>query len=133
MEIAKDDDVGPQKNDYYTSLNQEKWSDMTSLNTMPVVKVEIEAQQKKVGSETHVTIHLHNPSTYITFFERATVSETKDGNEILPIEYTDNYVTAFPDETVEVEATLWKNALVKWVRVEGYNTHVISVQIKNRN
>jgi exo-1,4-beta-D-glucosaminidase len=126
----KDDDVGPQKNDYFTSLNQEKWSDMTSLNTMPAVKVEIEAQQKKVGSETHVTIRLHNPSTHIAFFERATVSTTKDGNEILPIEYTDNYVTIFPGETVEIQGTIRKDTPVKWVRVEGYNTPVISVPIK---
>jgi len=126
----KDDDVGPQKNDYFTSLNQEKWSDMTALNTMSAVNLEIGAQQKKVGTETHVTIRLHNPSTQIAFFERVTVSETKDGNEILPIEYTDNYVTVFPGETVEVEATIRKDALVKWVRVEGYNTQAISVQIK---
>jgi exo-1,4-beta-D-glucosaminidase len=94
------------------------------------VKVEIEAQQKKVETETHVTIRLHNPSTQIAFFERVTVSETKDGNEILPIEYTDNYVTIFPGETVEVEAIIRKNTPVKWVRVEGYNTQAISVPIK---
>jgi len=126
----KDDDIGSQKNDYYTSLNQEKWSDMTSLNTMPAVKVEIEAQQKKVGAESHVTIRLQNPCAQIAFFERVTVSETKDGNEILPIEYTDNYVTVFPGETVDVEATIRKDAQVKWVRVEGYNTQAISVPIK---
>ncbi|HEY5508646.1 MAG TPA: hypothetical protein VIK29_08250 [Paludibacter sp.] len=60
----------------------------------------IEAQQKMIGGETHVTIRLHNPSTQIAFFERSTVSQTKDGNEILPIEYTDNYVTVFPCEMV---------------------------------
>jgi hypothetical protein len=65
----KDDDVGPQKNDYYTSLQQEKWSDMTALNTMPAVKVEFEAQQNMVGEENHVTIRLHNPSTHIAFCE----------------------------------------------------------------
>ena len=126
----KDDDVGSRKNDYYTSLNQEKWADMTALNTMPAVKVEIEAQQKKVGEESHVAIRLHNPSTQIAFFERITISETKDGNEILPIEYNDNYVTVFPGETVEIHGTVWKNATVGWVRVEGYNTKTISVQIK---
>jgi len=126
----KDDDVGPLKNDYYTSLQQEKWSDMTSLNTMPAVKLEIEALQKKVGAETQVAISLHNPSAHIAFFERATVSATKDGNEILPIEYSDNYVTVFPGETVEIQGTIWKDIPAKWVRVEGYNTQAISVPIK---
>jgi len=126
----KDDDVGPQKNDYYTSLNQEKWSDMTALNTMFSVNVKIEAEQKKVGVESHVIIRLHNPSTQIAFFERVTVSETKEGNEILPIEYTDNYVTVFPGETVEIQGIIWKGVEARWVKVEGYNTPAISVPIK---
>ena len=126
----KDDDVGPRKNDYYTTLQQEKWSDMTALNTMPAVKVEMEAQQKKVGAETHVTIRLHNPSSHIAFFERVTVSETKDGNEILPVKYSDNYVTVFPGETAEIHGTVWKNVRANWVKIEGYNTPAISVPVK---
>jgi exo-1,4-beta-D-glucosaminidase len=126
----KDDDVGPQKNDYYTSLQQEKWSDMTALNAMPVVKLEIEAQQKKVGEESHVTIRLHNPSTQIAFFERATISKEKDGNEILPIEYDDNYVSVFPGETVGIHGIVWKGAEARWVKLEGYNTSSISVPVK---
>jgi exo-1,4-beta-D-glucosaminidase len=126
----KDDDVGPKKNDYYTSLQQEKWSDMTALNTMPVAKLEIEAQQKKNGEESYVAIRMHNPSVHIGFFERVTVSATKDGNEILPIEYTDNYVTVFPGETIEIHGTIRKKIAAEWVRVEGYNTPVISVPIK---
>jgi exo-1,4-beta-D-glucosaminidase len=126
----KDDDVGPQKNDYYTSLNQETWSDMTALNTMPSVKIEIEAQQKKVGEETHITIRLRNPSTQIAFFERITVSETNGGNEILPIQYDDNYITIYPGETVEIHGIVRKNAKANWVKLEGYNTPVISVPIK---
>jgi exo-1,4-beta-D-glucosaminidase len=129
----KDDDVGPSKNDYFTSLNQEKWADMTALNTMPAANIEIKAQQTKVGDESLVTIRLHNPTAHIAFFERVTISETKDGNEILPIEYTDNYVTVFPGETVEVQGTIWKSAPARWVRVEGYNTQTISVPINRLN
>jgi len=126
----KDDDVGPKKNDYFTSLQQEKWGDMTALNTMPSAKVEIEALQKKVGEESHVSINLHNQSEHIAFFERATISSTMDGNEILPIEYDDNYITIYPGETVEVHGVIWKNQAANWVKVEGYNTQAISVQIK---
>jgi exo-1,4-beta-D-glucosaminidase len=126
----KDDDIGPQKNDYFTSLQQEKWSDMTAFNIMPSVNIGIEAQQKKVGAESHVTISLHNPSAHIAFFERATISTTKDGNEILPIKYDDNYVTVFPGETIEIQGTIWKDIPAKWVRIEGYNTQAVSVPIK---
>jgi exo-1,4-beta-D-glucosaminidase len=127
----KDDDVGDRKNDIYMTLKQDRWADMTALNTMPAGIVEVEAQQKKIGSESHVTIRLHNFSNHIAFFERAKISTEKDGNEILPIEYDDNYITIYPGETVEIHGTIWKNVKAKWVKIEGYNTHAVSVQIKN--
>jgi len=126
----KDDDLGPRTNDIYMTLKQEKWSDMTALNNMPAGNVEIEAQQKKVGAESHVTIRLHNPSGHIAFFERATISEIKEGNEILPIKYDDNYVTIFPGETVEIHGIVRKGVEARWVKLEGYNTPAISVPIK---
>ena len=43
---------------------------------------------------------------HIAFFERATISTERDGNEILPIEYNDNYVTVFPGETVALNEEL---------------------------
>ena len=112
------------------TLKQEKWADMTALNTMPAVNVGIEAQQKKIGEESHVTIRLHNPSKHIAFFERTTISTAKEGNEILPIEYNDNYVTVFPEETVEIHGIVRKGAEAHWVKLEGYNTPTISVPIK---
>ncbi|MBN2175474.1 MAG: hypothetical protein JW731_15195 [Bacteroidales bacterium] len=126
----KDDDVGPRKNDYYTSLQQEKWADMIALNTMPAANVEIKAQKKKAGNESYITISLHNPTAHIAFFERATICAEKDGNEILPIQYDDNYVTIFPGETTEIQATLWKGAEPAWVKLEGYNTTAFSVSIQ---
>jgi exo-1,4-beta-D-glucosaminidase len=125
----KDDDLGSLKNDYYTTLQQDKWADMTALNTMPPVTIEIEAQQKKIGPDSHVTIRLHNPSEHIAFFERVTLSTERDSNEILPIEYSDNYITIYPGETVEIHGTIWRGGKPRWVKLEGYNTPVISVPV----
>ena len=112
------------------TLKQEKWSDMTALNTMPPVTVDIEAQQEKIGPESHVTIRLHNPSRNIAFFQRATVSTERYGSEILPIEYDDNYITIFPGETAEIHGTIWKGDKPRWVKLEGYNTPATAVPIK---
>jgi exo-1,4-beta-D-glucosaminidase len=103
---------------------------MTSLNTMPPVAVKIEAHQQKVGSESHITIHLHNPSTNIAFFERATISTELNGNETLPIEYDDNYITIFPGESAEIHGIVRKGAEARWVKLEGYNSPVNSVPVK---
>ena len=126
----RDDDLGPLKNDYFTSLQQSQWADMTALNTMPQTAVELKATKIMMGKETHITIRLRNPSEHIAFFERATISTERDGNEILPIEYDDNYVTVFPGETFEIHGTIWKDVNPCWVRIEGYNTPAISINIK---
>jgi exo-1,4-beta-D-glucosaminidase len=127
----KDDDLGPRENDQVMTLKQDRWADMTALNTMPSVTVEAEATQVKIGDESHVTIRLRNPSGRIAFFERVTLSATRDGNEILPIEYDDNYVTLFPGETAEIHGTIWKGAKAAWVKIEGYNTPAKSVPMKS--
>jgi len=73
---------------------------------------------------------LHNPSERVGFFERAAVTSAKDGDEILPIEYDNNYITVFPGETVEIKAVLPQSAKPAWVKVEGYNTAQTAAPIK---
>ncbi|MGZ6779957.1 MAG: hypothetical protein ACXVGO_13270, partial [Mycobacterium sp.] len=59
----------------------------------------------------------------VAFFERAEILNAPDGDEILPIEYSDNYVTVFPGETVELHGTVpTDRTKANWVRVAGYNS-----------
>ena len=126
----KDDDLGDRSNDNSMNLQQASWADMTALNSMPQVQLKVSAEQTTTDTEKRVAIKLHNPSNHIAFFERATLSATPDGNEILPIEYDDNYVTVYPGETVAMHGTVSNASDPRWVEVEGYNTPVISAQIK---
>ena len=126
----KDDDLGARAHDAVMTLRQDRWADMTALNAMPPVALEIEATQTKVDEGGRVTIRLHNPSEHVAFFERATISAERDGDEILPIEYDDNYITVFPGETAEIRGTVRKGGKARWVRLEGYNTPAAAVPIK---
>ena len=126
----KDDDLGARKNDMAMDLRQDSWADMTALNTMPPVGLEVSAVAGKVGKGSRVAIRLHNPSQHIAFFERATVSVAPNGDEILPIEYDDNYITVFPGETAEINGTLPQGAKAGSVKLEGYNTPAISARIE---
>ena len=103
---------------------------MTALNTMAPVQLEVSAHQSTTEGGTKVAIRLHNPSERIAFFERAAVSATENGDEILPIRYDDNYITVYPGETAEIHAILAKSAEPRWVRLEGYNTLASSAQIE---
>ena len=125
-----DDDMGNASNDDALRPKQAKWADMTALNTMPKVNLEVSADKATPQGEELVEIRLHNPTSNIAFFERASISTTRDGNEILPIEYDDNYVTVYPGETVTLHGLLRTPADARWINLEGYNTPATSVQIQ---
>jgi exo-1,4-beta-D-glucosaminidase len=110
-------------------LRQESWADMTALNTMPLVDLEVQAVERKTAKGSDIAIRLHNSSQHIAFFERATISAAPDGGEILPIEYDDNYITVYPGETAEIHGTLPQGAKAGWVKLEGYNTRATAVPI----
>ncbi len=91
------DDVGPPGNDQAFDLVQSSWADMTPLNTMAPAALQVTAHRTESSDGgASVLIRLHNPGSQIAFFERAEITTTRDGDEILPIEYTDNYVTVYP-------------------------------------
>ncbi|HTZ90700.1 MAG TPA: hypothetical protein VMA71_10170 [Alloacidobacterium sp.] len=122
-QAVKQDDLGDPSNDKAFDLQQTVWADMTALNSMQPAPLEIEAQQAVAGNERRVTIHLHNASSVPAFFERAEITSTRGGNEILPIEYDDNYVTVFPGETVEIHGDVRiSDGTPAWIKLAGYNT-----------
>jgi exo-1,4-beta-D-glucosaminidase len=126
----KDDNVGDPKNDGAFGLKPVSWADMTSLNTMPQVALKLSAEHSASAGENRVTIRLHNPSEHIAFFERAVITGAKDGDELLPVEYDDNYVTVFPGETVLIRGLLPQSAKAAWVKLDGYDTPQTAVAIK---
>ena len=128
---TKPDDLGDPKNDRAFDLQQASWADMTALNTMQTVKLEISAAQETTEGGSRITIRLHNPTTHVAFFERAEITAGRGGNEILPIEYDDNYVTVFPGETVAIHGVVRRaDGEAKWIKVAGYNTAEEEMQIQ---
>ncbi|MEO6965173.1 MAG: hypothetical protein ABI076_04650, partial [Acidobacteriaceae bacterium] len=126
-----DDDLGDPKNDNSFDLQQASWANMTALNTMPRVSLELAAEASHADGESRVTVWLRNPTAHVAFFERATITSAKDGNEILPIVYDDNYVTVFPHETAEIHGTVRDGSgTPEWVKVQGYNTVEEAVRIR---
>ena len=103
---------------------------MTALNWMPRVPLQVSAKRTDTAGEDGVTIRLRNPTQRVAFFERAEMLSAPDGDEILPIEYSDNYVTVFPGETVDPLASCHRPTVAKWVRVAGYNSPPVVVPIE---
>jgi exo-1,4-beta-D-glucosaminidase len=123
------DDVGDPRNDSAFELKQSSWADMTALNRMPRVPLEVSAQH--TPQTNGVAVRLHNPTPRIAFFQRVEMMSEPNGDEILPVEYSDNYVTVFPNETVEVDGVVpTAGVAADWVRVTGYNTPAAVVPVQ---
>ena len=127
---TKDDDLGAPANDKAFDLNPASWADMTALNTMQQVPLEVSASQNVAAGENHVTIRLRNSTRQVAFFERAEITSTRGGDEILPIEYDDNYVTVFPGEAVEIHGEVRQPGSAAWIKLAGYNTPEETVPIQ---
>jgi exo-1,4-beta-D-glucosaminidase len=121
-----DDDFGdPANEDDGVPYSQASWANITALNTMPQVPLTIRGVMRPMQGRNTFLITLHNASQHVAFFERATVTQKVDGDEALPILYSDNYVTVFPGETVYIEGSVKGaefSASKPWLHVQGYNT-----------
>jgi exo-1,4-beta-D-glucosaminidase len=124
------DDLGDPSNDSAFELKQASWADMTPLNHLPTVPLDVSARLASPADSGHVVIRLNNTTGHIAFFQRAEILSTADGDEILPIEYDDNYLTVFPGEAVELRGVVPTPGIAaNWVRVTGYNTPPVVVAV----
>lgn len=127
----QNDDVGDPDRDFAFQLDQASWADMTALNQMPRATLEVSARHAADGTgRDGVVIRLTNPTPRIAFFARAEVTAERDGDEILPITYDDNYVTVYPGESVDVRAVPSGDpSAARWARVTPYGAPPIEVPV----
>src|SRR3984893_2578989 len=98
-----DDDLGDPKNDLQFKTDLAQWGGLSALNTMPRASVEVSEVFSPANNECPTTVTLTNTTNRIAFFVRAVITQGPGGNEILPITYSDNYVTLFPEESKTIQ------------------------------
>lgn len=72
--------------------------DMTSLNSLPRVRLEASARIESEAEGAQVRLRLHNPSAHLAFEIRLALNN-ENGGEILPVLWEDNYFELMPGET----------------------------------
>jgi hypothetical protein len=74
--------------------------DLTALNDLPMVTLTATAEELegKIAGERLLAITLHNPTQSIALMAHVQLRR-KSGERVLPVFYTDNYVSLLPDET----------------------------------
>lgn len=112
---------------YTTPVTQ--WADLTSLFDLPSVTVNATmSNTSNDDGQGAASLTLANSADVPAFFIRLKLVD-EDGDEILPAYWSENYVTLFPHETLELDATWNGTATARTVVVSGVNSAPLNVTI----
>jgi hypothetical protein len=100
--------------------------DLTPLNKLPKVALTAQVERRDADGKRLLTVTLHNPTQSIALMAHMQLRR-KSGERVLPVFYSDNYISLVPGETrtVNIEAALsdfhGEDALLVF---DGWNTTV---------
>lgn len=102
------------------------------LGMLPSALLELAAEPlPRSDGGTALRVRLHNPGSGLAFFVRARIVNAADGEEVLPVRWSDNYVSLLPgarrELTVELPARAAGSALR--LAVDGWNVPPASVPV----
>ena len=110
---------------WYFHTPSKQYADFTALNTLPKVRVKATISRlKNKESKALFAIKLENNSNKIAFFIHTTIVNDKTGKTILPVLWSDNYVSLLPHEKRVLTAFINKKDLINIntkLIVKGYN------------
>jgi len=112
---------------------QAEFGDLSGLNTLPEVKLEVKSSREEQGSKAGVRVSVRNPSGSIAFMVHLRVTKGKGGEDVTPIFWADNYFSLLPGEEREVTASydpLDLNGKDAVLEVGGYNIASQSAEVR---
>jgi exo-1,4-beta-D-glucosaminidase len=108
---------------------QKDFTDFTALNSLPPVKLDVTQKSETKGNEGGIRVTLHNPSKSLAFMVHARLTRGKSDDDVVPIFWSDNYVSLLPGETRELSAHYDVSALQgksPELIVDGWNVAAFS-------
>jgi beta-mannosidase len=111
-------------NFYWRTLKQDDFQD---LNLMPTVTLDTKVSRHDANGNCLLEVTLHNSSSHIALMAHLQLRQKNSGERVLPVYYSDNYVSLVPGEskTISIEAAL--SALkgqMPLIVVDGWNISV---------
>lgn len=100
--------------------------DFRDLQTMPMVKLQVQVTQKDEHGERTLTVTLHNPTPHIALMAHLQLRRGF-GRRVLPVFYSDNYISLVPGQTrtIVIHAALSEfYGQDAQIMVDGWNTTV---------
>ena len=94
---------------YYTPLTE--FADFAALQDLPKATVNATMTLSDAGQETAARITVENTGSNLAFLVRLRLLKSKDGPEILPVFFDDNYISLLPGEKREITVHVRKTDL----------------------
>jgi mannosylglycoprotein endo-beta-mannosidase len=109
---------------YWQHVAQDQFEGLMKL---PTVMLDAEASTRAEGDKTIVTATLHNNTSHVALLSHLQLHQKKSGRRVLPVFYSDNYISLVPGEssTVAIEAaTQDLQGDLPLIELDGYNVDV---------
>jgi exo-1,4-beta-D-glucosaminidase len=107
---------------YYTPLSE--YADFVALEDLPKASVKASMTVSDRGEETAARVTVENPGSGLAFLVRLRLLKGKDGAEVLPVFFEDNYVSLLPGEKRDITVQVRKHDLggaKPVLAVDGFN------------
>jgi len=101
------DSQGERLSSNFYWLAQQGYTDVvTDLNNMASVQLDMHAESKDQDGTRILFVTLHNPTSHIALMTHIQLRQQASGHRVLPVYYSDNYISLVPNETrvVTIEA-----------------------------
>jgi mannosylglycoprotein endo-beta-mannosidase len=111
-------------NFYWQHVAQDQFEGLMNL---PTVTLDAAASTRADGDKTVLTVTLHNNTSHVALLSHLQLHQKKSGRRVLPVFYSDNYISLLPGEssTVSIEAaTKDLQGDSPLIEVDGYNADV---------
>jgi len=113
---------------------QKDFADLTGLNSLPQVKLEVRATSNGTGEKGTIELHVKNTSNSVAFMIHPRLTKGPNGDDLVPIFWDDNYFSLLPGEEKTVSAHLAISDLAATdpaLTIDGYNIAPTPVAISH--
>jgi exo-1,4-beta-D-glucosaminidase len=113
---------------------QKDFADLTGLNSLPEVKLDVDAQSVRVGDSAMIYLRVKNPSASVAFSIHARATKGPNGDDLVPILWSDNYFSLLPGEEKSITASFATSDLAgsePSLTIDAYNAALTTVSIQH--
>jgi hypothetical protein len=98
LELRDSKDHLVSENFYWREL-PERQDDLQALNTLPTVPLEIQASRRDSAGKCLIGATVRNPTQSVALMAHLQLRKAHSGQRVLPVFYSDNYLSLLPGET----------------------------------